>query len=116
MRQANPSVTELIRAVARHFVEDDCSSVAKALTYQTLFALVPTIALAYMVLTAFDAFQGLLQEFEAFVFSNIVPESVGVVQSYLAQFSEHHVVRKCQASAKKMELGPPVANPRLVSE
>ncbi|MEK9529464.1 MAG: YihY family inner membrane protein [Gammaproteobacteria bacterium] len=88
MRQANPSVLELIRAVARHFVEDDCSSVAKALTYQTLFALVPTIALAYMVLTAFDAFQGLLQEFEAFVFSNIVPESVGVVQSYLAQFSE----------------------------
>ncbi len=88
MRQANPSVMELIRAVARHFVEDDCSSVAKALTYQTLFALVPTIALAYMVLTAFDAFQGLLQEFEAFVFSNIVPESVGVVQSYLAQFSE----------------------------
>ena len=88
MRQANPSVTELIRAVARHFVEDDCSSVAKALTYQTLFALVPTIALAYMVLTAFDAFQGLLQEFEAFVFANIVPESVGVVQSYLAQFSE----------------------------
>jgi membrane protein len=88
VRQANPSVLELIRAVARHFVEDDCSSVAKALTYQTLFALVPTIALAYMVLTAFDAFQGLLQEFEAFVFSNIVPESVGVVQSYLAQFSE----------------------------
>ena len=88
MRQANPSVLELILAVARHFVEDDCSSVAKALTYQTLFALVPTIALAYMVLTAFDAFQGLLQEFEAFVFSNIVPESVGVVQSYLAQFSE----------------------------
>ena len=88
MRQANPSVMELIRAVARHFVEDDCSSVAKALTYQTLFALVPTIALAYMVLTAFDAFQGLLQEFEAFVFSNIVPESVGVVQSYLAQFSQ----------------------------
>ena len=88
MRQANPSVMELIRAVARHFVEDECSSVAKALTYQTLFALVPTIALAYMVLTAFDAFQGLLQEFEAFVFSNIVPESVGVVQSYLAQFSQ----------------------------
>ena len=88
MRQANPSVLELIRAVARHFVEDDCSSVAKALTYQTPFALVPTIALAYMVLTAFDAFQGLLQEFEAFVFSNIVPESVGVVQSYLTQFSE----------------------------
>ncbi len=88
MRQANPSVLELIRAVARHFVEDDCSSVAKALTYQTLFALVPTIALAYMVLTAFDAFQGLLQEFEAFVFANIVPESVGVVQSYLAQFSQ----------------------------
>jgi membrane protein len=88
VRQANPSVMELIRAVARHFVEDDCSSVAKALTYQTLFALVPTIALAYMVLTAFDAFQGILQEFESFVFSNIVPESVGVVQSYLAQFSE----------------------------
>ena len=77
MYQANPSVIEVIRSVARHFVEDDCSSVAKALTYQTLFALVPTIALAYMVLTAFDAFQGLLQEFEAFVLSNIVPESIG---------------------------------------
>ena len=36
MRQANPSVMEVIRAVARHFVEDDCSSVAKVLTYQTL--------------------------------------------------------------------------------
>jgi len=82
------SMSALCQAVAQNFGADGCSSVAKALTYQTLFALVPTIALAYMVLTAFDAFQGLWMEFEAFVFSNIVPDSVGSIQAYLGQFSE----------------------------
>jgi YihY family inner membrane protein len=80
------SMRALFQAVAQNFGADGCSSVAKALTYQTLFALVPTIALAYMVLTAFDAFQGLWLEFEAFVFSNIVPDSVGSIQAYFGQF------------------------------
>lgn len=78
---------DFIRYLQKSFAEDNCQSTAAALTYQTLFALVPLLAIAYVIFESFTAFDGLSQQFEAFIFSNIVPENAGVVQEYLVSFS-----------------------------
>ena len=69
------------------FVEDSCLQTAQALTYQTLFAIVPLLTLTYTVLSLFEAYSGVGQIVEEFLFSNIVPENIAVVQDYLHSFS-----------------------------
>ncbi|MFT6016060.1 MAG: membrane protein, partial [Candidatus Azotimanducaceae bacterium] len=78
---------DFIRYLQKSFAEDNCQSTAAALTYQTLFALVPSLSIAYLIFESFSSFQGLSQQFEEFIFSNIVPENAGVVQEYLVSFS-----------------------------
>jgi len=70
------------------YVKDKCQTTAAALTYQTLFAIVPLLGIGYIALEFFPVFEGLDQQFEAFLFSNIVPENAAVVQEYLISYSE----------------------------
>lgn len=69
------------------FVEDSCRSTAAALTYQTLFAVVPLLTVMYTIFNAFEAFDGLSGTVEEFIFTNVVPENVAVVREYLGEFS-----------------------------
>ncbi|MFT7307286.1 MAG: membrane protein, partial [Candidatus Azotimanducaceae bacterium] len=62
---------DFIRYLQKSFAEDNCQSTAAALTYQTLFALVPSLSIAYLIFESFSSFQGLSQQFEEFIFSNI---------------------------------------------
>ncbi|MEX1237531.1 MAG: YihY family inner membrane protein [Pseudomonadales bacterium] len=70
-----------------NYVSDGCQSTAAALTYQTLFAVVPLLTVTYSMFNAFEAFDGVAVMVEEFLFTNIVPENVGVVQQYLSSFS-----------------------------
>ena len=70
------------------FFEDHCPSTAVALTYQTLFAIVPLLTVTYTVFSMFEAFAGLGHAVEEFLFNNIVPENISVVQEYLRGFSD----------------------------
>ena len=79
---------EFVKFLSEHFVEDSCQTTAAALTYQTLFAVVPALTVMYTVLSAFDSFGGMGRTVEDFIFTNIVPENVAVVQDYLRSFSE----------------------------
>jgi membrane protein len=69
------------------YIKDKCQTTAAALTYQTLFAIVPAFGVGYMLLEVFPAFEGLDKQFEEFIFSNIVPENAAVVQEYLISYS-----------------------------
>ena len=91
----NSGPKELIRQVARfavylwdRFVEDNCQSTAASLTYQTLFAVVPLLTVTYAILDTFKAFGDLTEKVETFLFSNIIPENVTMVQEYLLSFSQ----------------------------
>ncbi len=70
------------------YVRDKCQTTAAALTYQTLFAIVPLLGIGYVVLAFVPAFKGLENQFEEFLFSNIIPENAAVVQEYLVSYSE----------------------------
>ncbi|MFB0933865.1 MAG: YihY family inner membrane protein, partial [Pseudomonadales bacterium] len=91
----NNGPKELVRQVARfavylwdRFVEDNCQSTAASLTYQTLFAVVPLLTVTYAILDTFKAFGDLTEKVETFLFSNIIPENVMMVQEYLLSFSQ----------------------------
>ena len=69
------------------FMDDDCQNTAASLTYQTLFAVVPFITVVYVVLHAFDAFEDMGGQATDFVFANVLPENVAVIQQYIEEFS-----------------------------
>jgi membrane protein len=81
-------IWRLLKFPVEHFFEDSCQTTAAALTYQTLFAVVPALTMMYWGFSNLEAFGGMGRTVEDFVFSNIVPENVGAVQGYIRQFSE----------------------------
>lgn len=76
-----------LKLLARNYQEDGCQTTAAALTYQTLFAVVPVLTITYTVLAAFEAFEGMGDMLQNFLFENIVPDSIAVMKGYLSEFS-----------------------------
>ena len=76
-----------LQLVARRFIEDGCQHSAAALTYMTLFAVVPVITIMYSMFSLVPAFQGLGDQVRDLIFNNFIPSAGLEVQSYLDQFS-----------------------------
>jgi membrane protein len=79
---------QFIWYLGRQFYGDKCPTSAASLTYQSLFAVVPLLTVMYAMFNAIDAFSGVGSQVQAFLFENIIPENVSVVQSYLTSFSD----------------------------
>lgn len=60
---------------------------AAALTFTSLFAVVPFMTLSYALLSAIPELSGVGERLQNFIFSNFVPAAGEVVQDYLKQFS-----------------------------
>lgn len=71
----------------RRTLEDDLFQAAGALSYTTVFALVPLSMVVFGVLSAFPVFSEWSDRLSDYVFSNFVPRAAGSVQTYLRQFS-----------------------------
>ncbi|BBM02682.1 YihY family inner membrane protein [Microbulbifer sp. GL-2] len=69
------------------FSEKDCQKSAAALTYMTLFGIVPLVTVSYAMLSLFPDFAGLESKFQEQVFSHFVPQSGQEVQEYINSFS-----------------------------
>ncbi len=77
-----------LRQLVRQFLEFDCPTRAGALTYTTLFAVVPMMTVAYAMLSILPAYDGVADRVENFIFQNFVPTSSEMVQEYLSDFSQ----------------------------
>ncbi len=73
----------------RRFNEDRCLQTAGALSYTSLFALVPLTTAVLGMLTAFPGFEEWREQLTSFVFSNFVPAAGAVVQGYLTEFAHN---------------------------
>jgi len=85
------SFTELWRRLQylfSRFIADRCSENAAALTYMSLFALVPLLTVLYTMASAVPAFQGLETKMQAFMFENLMPDTSSEITAYLEEFSE----------------------------
>jgi membrane protein len=86
----NPAlqVWYLVRYVGRQFIANGGLNSAAALTYTTLFAVVPVMTVGYSTLSILPVFDGVAQQIQAFIFGNFLPSSGEILQQTLASFSE----------------------------
>lgn len=86
MRQRLGDVVEFWRYLLQRFFADRALQSAAALTYTTLFAVVPMMTVTFVMLSAIPAFQGMGEDIQSFIFRNFVPSSGATVQEYLRDF------------------------------
>jgi membrane protein len=75
------------RFLWRRFRDDKCFETAGALSYTTLFAIVPMLAAVIAIVSVFPAFAGLRDNVTHFIFRSFVPAAGETVQGYLLQFA-----------------------------
>jgi membrane protein len=71
------------------FQKDSCLALAASLSYTTLLAMVPLLALALGILTGFPAFDDIHARIQGFVLRNLVPQAGAAVASALTSFVEN---------------------------
>lgn len=77
-----------VSQVFTQFWSEDCLKSAAALTYTTLFAIVPMMTVSYRVMSLLPDLSDVGLEIQAFVFENFVPRSSELVQERLHEFSQ----------------------------
>ena len=77
-----------IRHVQQRYIADGCSNSAAALTYMSLFALVPLLTVMYAILSAVPTFQEVGVQIQGIIFENFLPSAGTEVEDTLKQFSE----------------------------
>jgi len=75
LRNGLHSLAAFIRYVVARFISDGCLTAAAALTYTTLVSLVPLIAIAFAVLSAFPIFADMRDQLVAQLFARFVLRS-----------------------------------------
>ena len=78
-----------LRFVWRRFLDDRLFEAAGALSYTTVFALVPLSMVVFGVLSAFPVFDHWSLSLQKYIFANFVPSAASSVQGYLNDFSEN---------------------------
>ena len=78
---------QFLPKVVKQFQRKQCPQSAAALTYMTLFAIVPLMTVTYSMFSVIPAFQGLGEQLQGFIFSHFVPDTGQEVQKYLSDFS-----------------------------
>ncbi len=76
-----------VAEISHQFQELDLFPSAAALTYTTLFAVVPIMTVAYTILSIMPEFADLGEQVQAFIFANFVPASSELIQERLTEFS-----------------------------
>ncbi|NKC01060.1 MAG: hypothetical protein GKR90_21550 [Pseudomonadales bacterium] len=70
------------------FWDHNCINAAGALTYTTLFAVVPLMTVTYTFFSLIPEYSGVGEQVQNFVFQNFVPGSSNAVQEKLAEFAD----------------------------
>ena len=75
------------RFVWKRFIGDRLFEAAGALSFTTVFALVPLSMVVFGVLSAFPVFGEWSDSLKAYIFANFVPHAASAVEKYLTEFS-----------------------------
>ncbi|WP_242113067.1 YihY family inner membrane protein [Luteimonas aquatica] len=78
-----------LRFLWRRFLDDRLFESAGALSYTTVFAVVPLSMVVFGVLSAFPVFNRLSVQLSDYIFSNFVPSAASTVKTYLLQFTQN---------------------------
>jgi membrane protein len=78
-----------LRFLWQRFLDDKCFETAGALSFTTLFAIVPMLAAVIAIVSVFPAFAELRDSVTRFIFRSFVPTAGETVQGYLLQFADN---------------------------
>ena len=81
------TTAHLLRTAGQHFLRDNCRGHAAALTFTTLFAVVPMMTVIFTALAAVPSLKPVSAEIQQFIFSNLVPSTGEAVQQHLGEFA-----------------------------
>lgn len=87
MRQRLLDIGEFWNFLWQRFLTDRGPNSAAALTYTTLFAVVPMMTVTFAMLSVVPAFREVGESLQAFVFRNFVPSTGATLLAYLQGFS-----------------------------
>lgn len=73
--------------LVQDFISHGCQKSAAALTYMTLFAIVPLMTLMFAIFSVVPAFNGVAEQSQELIFSHFIPETGQEIQSYISGFS-----------------------------
>jgi membrane protein len=69
------------------FNDKGCRQQAAALTFMTLFAIVPMLTVVYSMFSVVPSFQGMAEQLQEVMFKHFLPDSSVEIQHYLSDFS-----------------------------
>ena len=78
---------QFLSYLVQRFNRDGCRQSAAALTYMSLFAIVPMLTLMYSMFSLIPAFQEAGSQVEGWIFSKVLPSSGQEITAYLSDFS-----------------------------
>jgi len=81
-------VKRLANHVWKHFQEDRCLEEAASLSYTSLLAMVPLLAVIFGVVAAFPVFSQVSEKLQTFIFANFLPAAGDQIEPYLSTFLE----------------------------
>lgn len=87
MRQRVNDLLEFWHFLLQRFLADRGTNNAAALTYTTLFAVVPMMTVTFSMLSAIPVFQDTGEQIQSFIFHNFVPAAGEALQQYLHDFT-----------------------------
>ena len=70
----------------KHFQEDRCLEEAASLSYTSLLAMVPLLAVIFGVVAAFPVFSQVSDKLKSFIFTNFIPAAGEQIEPYLNTF------------------------------
>lgn len=74
--------------VFERFLRDNCNGRAASLTFTSLLAVVPLLAISFAIFAAFPAFQEMKGQLQSFIFENFVPEIGSIVYQHINSFTQ----------------------------
>ncbi|SLN15202.1 YihY family inner membrane protein [Oceanibacterium hippocampi] len=75
------------RITLRNFSGDRCLVMAASLSYTSLLAMVPLIAISFAIITAFPVFSEIKGDLENMIFANLVPHAGDAIQGQITEFA-----------------------------
>lgn len=89
MQKNWPNIVKFLRFIAARFVHDRCLQIAASLTFTTLLSLVPLIAIALAMFSAFPVFENYSNQIKIYLLNNLMPDMAGkIITQYMQQFAE----------------------------
>lgn len=89
LRARTKSFTLFLKFVVKRFGEDDAAGLAAGLSYTTLLALVPLVAIALAIFAAFPAFESVRADLQQMILDSILPTQKEDVRLRLAGFIDN---------------------------